>query len=250
MSQTGTTETVATANEAVETFAKRWDKRGKLIVRASDDQAAFSTFVGETFDDTNPYKDWASDAATIMGEGLTLIMVRSDDDAENRLVAAPSKDVAFSDEVIRDALYRMLLNKWANIAAKADAAKDMFMTVNGIFKPRFDLEAFKHSARDVVKFLHSKGLHGITVPTLRTALMNAANAQANFPQMKEEQWSIIFAIFFKNAEEASLDTSVLKHWQNTRNNMTDAGVELGFGEDEFAKFMTEEEEGDASDAAA
>jgi hypothetical protein len=173
-------------------------------------------------------------------------MVHSEDDDVNRLVAAPSKDTAFADEVIRDVLYRFLLNKWANIAAKADAAKDMFMTVNGIFKPRFDLEAFKHSARDVVKFLHSKGLHGITVPTLRNSLMNAAFAKANFPQMKDEQWNIIFAIFFKNAEDASLDVSVLKHWQNTRNNMTDTGVELDFGADDFSQFVSEEEEGDAS----
>lgn len=249
MSNAGTQNTSPeVVNEALDAFISKWDKRKKVIARVTDDQPEFQAFVEATFNDTNPYVDWASSAAATLGDGLTLIMVETDETGENRLIAAASKENFLKDEIVVENLYRIYLNRLASQASKPDSVADMFATVSGVFKPRFDLAAFKDHAKDVVKFLHSKGLHGITVPTLKVALSNSAFATAQFPQMKPEQWKIIFAIMMKNAEDAGQDTSILKHWANTRDAMTDAGGEVGFGQDDFAAFLAEEDEGSTAQA--
>jgi hypothetical protein len=125
----------------------------------------------------------------------------------------------------------------------------MFATISGFLKAKFDLSAFKEFARDVVKVLHAKGLIGVTVPTLKLALSNAAFAKANFPMVTPEQWDVIFAIFTNNAEQHSMDTSIFAHWKKTRDNMTDAGATLeSFDLESFQKALDEEDEGDTSAA--
>lgn len=242
------TAATLTAEQTAEAdFAKKWESRKKVIARVNDDQVAFTSFVSATFNDADPYKDWASENAPKLGPNVTLAMVESDD-GENRLIAIPSKEAAFADEVVRDNLYRMFCNKLMNIAGKPDSAIDMFATVSGCFKARFDLAAFKDYARDVVSVLHEKGLRGITVPTLKIALSNAAFAKAQFPTMKPAQWDIIFAIFQKNAETNGQDTSILAHWKNTRDAMSDTGADVTFDMASFEASMAEGDEGDTTAA--
>lgn len=242
-----TAEVEATPAEA---FAKRFEDRGKVVARVTDDQTAFGEFINATFNEANPYKDWASENAPKLGDGVTLAMVLCEESGDNRLIAIAGKDMMFGtggDEVVKETAYKMIVNKALTIAQKADSTADMFATVGGFLKAKFDLSAFKDYAREVVKVLHDKGLRGITVPTLRIALGNAAFAKAQFPAMQEDQWKIIFSIFQQNAEAAGQDTSILAHWLKTRDAMSATGVDLeGFTLESFAAAMADEDEGDAS----
>ena len=247
MTEENTKTEVITADVA---FAQRWEKSRKVVAGPNDDQQAFGLFIQNTFDDSNPYKDWASKPAAKYGQGnFTLVMVETEE-GEARLIAVAAPELVMGtggDMVARQALYRMFVNRAAGIAGKTDSVEDMFSTIAGFLKPRFDLEAFKFSARDVVKVLHSKGLHGITVPTLKIALSNAAFAAAQFPMMKPEQWKVIFAIMRSKAVEASLDVSILDHWINNRDSMTAAGADIDLGGEEgLLAALEDEDEGDAS----
>lgn len=235
-----------------EIFAERWAKRDRAIARVTDDQAAFMDFIGATFDESNPYKDWASPNAAKLGANATFAIVLCEETGENRLIVVAGKEAMFGtggDEIVKETAYKLILNKAVAIASKADTTVDMFATVGGFLKAKFNLDAFKAFAKQIVAVLHARGLKSITVPTLKTALANAAFAKAQFPMVQPEQWNTIFAIFTKNAEDTNMDTSIFAHWAKTRDNMTDTGADLGdFSFDSIMAEMEEEDEG--SDANA
>ena len=210
----------------VEKLIERFENRNKVFARVTDDQAAFMDFVNTHFDETNPVKDWASNATPKIGPNFTLGAVSVEESGENRLIAIASKEALFGtggDEVAKETAYRYLIGKALVMASKPDASEDMFSSIAGFLKAKFDVTAFKDLAKYVVAVLHEKGLRSITVNSLKTSLQNAAFAKANYPTMTDEHWRIVFAIFVSKAEKAGLDTSVFAHWQKTRDNMTDTG---------------------------
>lgn len=228
----------------LEILQDRYESRGKAIATVGDDQQVFSQFIA-SFDESNPLKDWASSAAAKLGDNLTFAVVRVEETGDNRLVAIGAKETLFGtggDEVAKQFAYKAICNKAMNIAQKPDSESDMFATLTGFLKAKFDMSVYKAFAKDVVSFLHEKGLRGITVPSLRMAMSNAAYAKAQFPALGESQWQVIFAIFEKSAEDAGMDTSLLAHWRKTRDNMTATGISVDdFSLDSFNEFVEDEE---------
>jgi hypothetical protein len=224
--QTAETVEAIAEKSPVEKLVERFENRNKVFARVTDDQSAFMEFVNQHFDETNPIKDWASNATPKLGANFTLGAVTVEESGENRLIAIASKEALFGtggDEVAKETAYRYLIGKALIMAGKPDATDDMFASVAGFLKAKFDVTAFKELAKYVVAVLHEKGLRSITVNSLKTSLQNAAFAKANYPTMTPDHWKIVFAIFISRAEKAGLDTSVFAHWQKTRDNMTDTG---------------------------
>ncbi len=254
-----TTEAVETVEEAVETspvekITKKFEDRGKVHARVTDDQPAFMDFVTGYFDETNPVKDWATPAVPKLGDGYTLGAVTVEESGENRLIAIASKDALFGtggDEVAKEAAYKFLIGRALVIASKPDSSADMFASIAGFLKAKFDVSAFKDFAKMVVAVLHEKGLKSITVNTLKASMSNAAYAKANYPTMTDKHWEIVFAIFQNKAEKSGMDTSLFAHWAKTRNQMTDTGQNVeDFTLESFSQALEDEGEADEAEAAA
>lgn len=244
----------AVKKSPVEVFTEKFENRNKTHARVTDDQPAFMSFITSYFDETNPIKDWATEAVPKLGDGYTLGAVTVEESGENRLIAIASKDALFGtggDEVAKEAAYKFLVGRALVIASKPDSSADMFASVAGFLKAKFDVSAFKEFAKLVIAVLHEKGLKSITVNTLKASMSNAAYAKANYPTMTDKHWDIVFAIFMNQAEKHGMDTSLFAHWSKTRHQMTDTGQNVeDFSFESFAQALEEEGETDEAEAAA
>jgi hypothetical protein len=226
MSDTGkTADQVQNENPAAELFA-RYEKKGKVVCLANDDQEAFVSFT-DMLGAAN-YQDWTKGAP----ENMTgLAMVQSESKV-NRLIAIANEETALADPVVRKALYRIYVNRVANAAEDNDANPAAFLVTAGNFKLKFDLDAFKFQAKVLTKFLRSKGLAGVTNNSLRMSFASAAFAKTQFPRISDDGWNKIIAIAEKNAENKGMDTSIFDHWKATRAVQTadTSEIALDFGE--------------------
>lgn len=252
MSEENNTVEHVAEKSPVEKLIERFENRNKVFARVNEDQPAFMQFFNEYFDDTNPITDWASGAVASLGEGYTLAAVQVEG-GDNRLIAIAGKETILGtggDEVAKEAAYKFIIGKALLAAAKPDSSADMFNSIAGFLKAKFDPSAFRALAKYVVAVLHEKGLRSISINTLKQAMSNSAYAAANYPTMTEKHWDVVFAIFISKAEAAGLDTSLFKHWQKTRDQMKDTGQNVDdFDFETFSKALDDETADDEAEAA-
>lgn len=197
-------------NSAVVELAEKFEKKGKVVALSTDDQEAFAEFAGSI----SSLTDWTEGVDADVFTGLAIVKA---DNQRIVLIPIASEEAAFSDPIVRKAMYRQYVNKVVNAASDDDATAAQFITVAGNFKQKFDLDAFKFQAKVLTKFLRSQGLSGITNNSLRMSFQSAAFAKTQFPRVDAEAWDKIIGIAETQAQKNGYDTSIFDHWKATRN---------------------------------
>lgn len=212
MSEAGTNMTpeAATLDKEVALLVDRFDKKGKIIALTTDDHEAFAALVSKFGDNV---KDWTDgvDATVFTGMALT-----KTDNGRITLIPIASEESIFSDPVIRKALYKLYVNKIANAGMDDETQAAQFITPAGLFKQKYDVDAFKFLAKTFVKFLREQGLLGITINSLRQSFQSAAFASTQFPRTTNDQWNKILGMAKALAEKNNKDVSIYDHWEATR----------------------------------
>lgn len=227
MSEVGNnTAPVVSENEkAIGELMERFEKKGKIVALAHDDQSVFAEVVGKIAE----FKDWTEGVDPSIFTGLAL--TRADNGAI-RLIPLPSKEAILADPVVSAALYKMAINRIVNAGTEDDAQAAQFVTVAGNFKQKFDLDAYKFQAKVLTKFLREKGLSGITNNSLRMCFASAAFASTQFPRVDAAAWEKLIGIAEGQAQKAGYDTGIFDYWKNTRAVQTAdlSTIELDFNE--------------------
>lgn len=224
-------DAVKGATSPKDDFSVRFDKKGKIIVRfdATDEekQAFLETAAAVQTEDPNNFHDWTDKAPKTFG---TFALVRRESDMANILISVASPDEMFTDTTVRNYLYRLAVNKIVNAADADDSTEARFITVAGCFNQKLDLDAFKASARYLVQILHSKGLLGVTIASLKQSFQNAAFATSQFPRVPAETWVGLIGVARGLAEKKGFDVSVFDYWLKTRDVVADEGGVLDLGD--------------------
>lgn len=231
------TEADALAKEVSE-LKEVLNKKDKIFVTANDDQEAFAALVGELGDNV---KDWTAGADETLFTGMGL--ARSEN---GRLVLIPiaSEEAAFSDPVVRKAMYKLYRNKVLNAATDDESQQSQFITVAGLFKQKFDVEGFNGIQKAFVKFLKKSGLVGINKNALRQSFQSSAFALTQFPRTTKEQWQELLKMAKAIAKKNELDTSIFEHWEATRDVQSADTSTLNL---DFTKFGADDNDADESE---
>lgn len=78
-----------------------------------------------------------------------------------------------------------------------------------------EMKAFNTFAPDIVKTLRGKGLV-LDKAKLRMIFASKAAAEAEFPKIKQEVWTRLISAIIVKAEAERMDTSILNHWLEAR----------------------------------
>lgn len=232
-------EAAALDKEVAEMFAK-FEKKGKLIALSTDDHEAFAGVVEKIGDNLKDFTDGV-DASVFTGMSLA-----KTENGRIALLPIASEEAVFADPVVRKALYKLYVNKIANAGMDDETQAAQFITVAGLFKQKFDVDAFKFLAKTFVKFLREQGLLGITINSLRQSFQSAAFAKTQFPRTTDEQWVKILGMAKALAEKNNKDVSLYDHWEATRSVQEADTSTLNL---DFAKLQNMEEALDGEDEA-
>jgi hypothetical protein len=247
MSNPNTDNAAAEKAKAMQELQDRFSKKSKLVATSADDLETFIDFVTNVPGVVN----W-TDKAPKDFTGMAL--VKSGDNGPMRLISVPSKEQILADTTVQARFVKWVINHIVNAAMDEDAREEMFLTVAGTFKQKFDLEAFKYVAKAMVKKLREQGLLGITNVSLRLSLQSAAYAESMFPRMKPAQWEGVLKVMRQLAETHGQDVSIFDHWEATRSaKSADVGeLNLDFNtlEAEMDKALSEDDSDETPPAAA
>lgn len=241
MSEQGTvgmTDAAAALDKEVAEMAARFEKKGKVIALSTDDHEAFAALVSKYGDNVKDFTDGV-DATAFTGMALT-----KTDNGRIALIPIASEEAVFADAVVRKALYKLYVNKVANAGMDDETQAAQFIIPAGLFKQKFDVDAFKFLAKTFVKFLREQGLLGITINSLRQSFQSAAFAKTQFPRTTDEQWVKILGMAKALAEKNNKDVSLYDHWEATRSVQEADTSTLNL---DFAKLQNMEEALDGED---
>jgi len=88
------------------------------------------------------------------------------------------------------------------------------------------LAAFNAVASLYVKALKDKGLKFMSKGLLRQVLSSAAFAKQQFPRIGQDNWLVVIGSMKTHAAKEGLDSGILSHWENTRDQVEVSTTEI------------------------